>query len=484
MTLATTIKDTSAKLKGFRGVKDLCQPHVIAASLVMSFGMSSLAYGLAIDWDKQEPKINLSQTSVIIAPTERPDPILFLPEAPEEMLLPESRPDRRSLYPKTAITLDAFYEERFGAPRTESQTITLRSGEGLATMLKRAGFSAESAHNAIRIVANHRSMRSLPIGLTLDAIAPVDGQGGAFRLAVEDDYDLTLYQTEDGGWASQLSARPIETFTTFSQGQITSSLYTASKKAGMSEDVFNTFVQVLSFSVDFQREIQKGDRFEVLFDSKRDLLTGKTKFGSDLRYVSMTLSGDRIEFYRHEHADGTMGWYDRAGNSASRTLMRTPINGARLSSGYGKRRHPVLGYSKLHQGVDFAAPKGTPIMAAGSGTIEAAGWNGSYGRYIRIRHNSTYKTAYAHLSGIARGVSIGERVNQGEVIGYVGNTGRSTGPHLHYEILVNGRKTNPMTVRLPAGKSMPDAERDPFELSLASIDDELQAYGINRVASD
>jgi len=211
----------------------------------------------------------------------------------------------------------------------------------------------------------------------------------------------------------------------------------------MSEDVFNTFVQVLSFSVDFQREIQNGDQFEVLFDSKRDLITGKTKYGSELRYVSMTLSGDRIEFYRHEHADGTIGWYDRAGNSASRTLMRTPINGARLSSGYGNRHHPVLGYSKLHQGVDFAAPKGTPIMAAGSGIVESAGWNGSYGRYIRIRHNSTYKTAYAHLSGIARGVSAGSRVNQGEVIGYVGNTGRSTGPHLHYEIIVNGRKQTP-----------------------------------------
>jgi len=485
MTVATNNRLNPSKLQCFRGFKALIKPQIMIAALAMSLGGSSMAYGLAVDWDEREPKINLSQTAVIIAPTQRPDPILFLPEAPIDMLLPESRPDRRALYPKTAVTLDAFYKEQLGAsPQTESQQITLQSGEGLATMLKRAGFSAESAHNAIRIVANYRSMRSLPIGLALDAISPVDGKGGAFRLAVEDDYDLTLYQTEDGGWASQLSTRPIETFTTFSQGQITSSLYTASKKAGMSEDVFNTFVQVLSFSVDFQREIQNGDQFEVLFDSKRDLITGKTKYGSELRYVSMTLSGDRIEFYRHEHADGTIGWYDRAGNSASRTLMRTPINGARLSSGFGNRRHPVLGYSKLHQGVDFAAPKGTPIMAAGSGIVESAGWNGSYGRYIRIRHNSTYKTAYAHLSGIARGVSAGSRVNQGEVIGYVGNTGRSTGPHLHYEILVNGRKTNPMTVRLPAGKSMPEAERDPFELSLASIDDELQAYGLNRVASD
>ncbi len=252
----------------------------------------------------------------------------------------------------------------------------------------------------------------------------------------------------------------------------------------MSDQVFNTFVQVLSFSVDFQREIKKGDSFEALFETKRDLISGKTKYGTELYYLSMTLSGDLLEYFRHEHADGTIGWYDRAGNSASRTLMRTPVNGARLSSGFGKRKHPVLGYSKMHRGLDFAAPTGTPIMAAGSGIVESSGWNGSYGKYIRIRHNSTYKTAYAHMSKIKRGITPGQRVNQGEIIGYIGSTGRSTGPHLHYEILVNSRKVNPLTVRLPAGKSIPEIERKPFELSMATIEEELMSRGISRLAEE
>ena len=453
----------------------------------------SLSHAAAVDWDQNEPQINLSSSAPIIAPTKRPDPIVMLPEAPENMILPESRPDRRSLYPETAITIDAFYQNQFGQkPAQQSQSLTLKSGEGMATLLKRAGFSANDAQSAIQIVAKHRSMRSLPIGFQIDSIAPgtaksgakTDSLGGAFRLALEDDYDLTLYQAEDGAWSSRISARPIEKFLTFSSGTISSSLYKASKDAGMSDQVFNTFVQVLSFSVDFQREIKKGDSFEALFETKRDLISGKTKYGTELYYLSMTLSGDLLEYFRHEHADGTIGWYDRAGNSASRTLMRTPVNGARLSSGFGKRKHPVLGYSKMHRGLDFAAPTGTPIMAAGSGIVESSGWNGSYGKYIRIRHNSTYKTAYAHMSKIKRGITPGQRVNQGEIIGYIGSTGRSTGPHLHYEILVNGRKVNPLTVRLPAGKSIPEIERKPFELSMAAIEEELMSRGISRLAAE
>ena len=252
----------------------------------------------------------------------------------------------------------------------------------------------------------------------------------------------------------------------------------------MTDDVFNTFVQVLGFSVDFQREVRKGDEFEVLFESSKDIISGKTVTGSRLHYISMTLSGDKIEFFHHDHQDGGSGWYDEGGNSAARTLMRTPVNGARLSSGYGQRKHPVLGYSKMHRGIDFAASIGTPIMAAGSGVIEYAGRNGSYGNYVRIRHNSTYKTAYAHLSKVKTGISPGTRVSQGEIIGYVGNTGRSTGPHLHYEILVNNRQVNPLTVRLPAGKSMPEEERLYFDRTVNSISDELTARGILRFAGE
>ena len=443
-------------------------------------------------WVDEEPRVELSAGNNVMLPTAKPDPSLMLPLAPEGMLLPEERPDRHSLYPKTTVTLNEFYQNRLGvSPFQQAEQYRLKSGEGLATMLRRGGMTPNDAQNAIGVIANHRSLRSLPIGFAVDIIPPAqhteshpNGTMGALRLPLEDDFDLTVYQSPDGAWLSQISTRPIERFLTYAGGEIDSSLYKASINAGMSENVFNTFVQVLSFSVDFQREIQKGDQFEALFETKRDLISGKTKYGTELYYLSMTLSGDKLEYFRHEHADGTIGWYDEAGNSASRTLMRTPVNGARLSSGYGKRMHPILGYSKMHRGLDFAAPTGTPIMAAGSGVVEYAGWNGSYGKYLRIRHNATYKTAYAHMSRIKPGVTPGARVKQGQIIGYIGSTGRSTGPHLHYEILVNNRKTNPMTVRLPAGKSIPDEERAPFELSLAAVEQELTARGIVRFASE
>ena len=295
---------------------------------------------------------------------------------------------------------------------------------------------------------------------------------------------LTLAQGASGAWQQQLSRRAVERYLTFVGGTIDSSLYEAGVEAGLSEKAFNHFVQVLGFTIDFQREVRKGDGFEALYETRRDMITGETHRELDLRYISMTLSGKRVEYFHHKHSDGGSGWYDSEGNSAARPLMRTPINGARLSSGYGTRKHPILGYSKMHRGLDFAAPTGTPILAAGSGVVEFAGRNGNYGKYVRIRHNGTYKTAYAHMSRIARGITPGARVEQGQVIGAVGSTGRSTGPHLHYEILVSNRHVNPMTVRLPAGKSMPDGERSRFEETVDRIGDELGARGIVRFASN
>lgn len=462
-----------------------------AAIAHASDGNTSLALN-DTDWNDIEPRIIIenssSETQKIVIPTYRPDASLTLPLAPSGMILPEIRPDRRTLYSKTVINFDEYYESVIGKnPHSSTERLKLLKGDGLANVISRGGFTGRETHLAIESIQEHRSLRSLPIGFAVDIISPGDDRAldpGAIRIALEDDFDLSLVQQADGSWKKRISVRPVERFLTYANGVISTSLYKASINAGMSDSVFNTFVQVLSFSVDFQREIKKGDKFEALFEVKKDPISGKTITGTDLYYLSMTLSGDRIEYFRHEHQDGTVGWYDQAGNSASRTLMRTPVNGARLSSGYGKRIHPILGYSKMHRGLDFAAPTGTPIMAAGSGIVEYSGWNGSYGKYIRIRHNSTYKTAYAHMSKIKGGITPGARVKQGQIIGFIGSTGRSTGPHLHYEILVNNRKTNPMTVRLPAGKGLPDEEREPFEASLASISDELTSRGIIRFAGD
>ena len=425
--------------------------------------------------------------SAMELPGHRPSLALTLPLAPNAMLLPSPRPDRRSLLPVTPITLtEGFLALTNITPENDPVRLSLKSGEGLAQLLKRADIEPAHAQPAIGDIGRHISTRALPVGFKVTVLPAGTQHGAAIRIGLEDDIDLTLIQNDDTHteWSQHLSIRPVKHYLTYISGTINTSLYNAANKAGMSDSVFNNFVRVFGFSVDFQREIRKDDKFEVLFEKKKDLITGKTEDTDKLRYISMELSGKHLAFFHHEHRDGNVGWYDATGKSAVRTLMRTPINGARLSSGYGKRKHPVLGYSKLHQGVDFAAPTGSPIMAAGGGVVEVAGRNGNYGNYIRIRHSATYKTAYAHLSGFAPGIRSGTRVNQGAIIGYVGSTGRSTGPHLHYEILVNNRRVNPLSVKLPAGHILPEEERDAFYATVASVNKELSARDVLRVASE
>ena len=233
-------------------------------------------------------------------------------------------------------------------------------------------------------------------------------------------------------------------------GEINSSLYLAATNAGMPIPVLMEVVKLYSFDVDFQREIKRGDTFEVLYQLQHNKSGDLVSSGPVLRAV-LSLDGERLPLYRFEYEKGYFDYFDSDASSVKKALMRTPLDGARISSGFGKRKHPVLGYTKMHKGVDFAAPRNTPIFAAGDGIIELARKNGSYGNYIRIRHNTDYKTAYAHLASFGRNVSEGKRIKQGDVIGYVGTTGRSTGPHLHYEIIFRNKQVNPLKVRMPKG---------------------------------
>jgi murein DD-endopeptidase MepM/ murein hydrolase activator NlpD len=228
-------------------------------------------------------------------------------------------------------------------------------------------------------------------------------------------------------------------------------------------------IQIFSFDIDFQRDIQSGDQFAIMYEELSDEY-GKKLGAGKILIAEMKLSGKPIRLYKYKSAKGDTDYYNAKGQSARKSLTLTPIDGARISSGYGRRRHPILGYTKMHRGVDFAAPRGTPVYAGGRGIIEVAGRNGAYGRYIRIRHNSTYKTAYAHLKGFARGIRKGRRVKQGQVIGYVGTTGRSTGPHLHYEILKNGRQMNPRRLNLPSGQKLRGKELARFQAARTILD--------------
>ena len=249
---------------------------------------------------------------------------------------------------------------------------------------------------------------------------------------------------------------------------IKNNLYSSAIESGIEPNIIVEFARIFGFEVDFQRDIRKGDWFEILYEKFEDD-NNRVKDTGKIIYASMFVNGDEINLYNFNYKNEEE-YYDIKGKSITKSLMKTPINGARLSSSFGMRKHPILGYNKMHRGTDFAAPSGTPIMASGSGTITRARWCGNGGNCVKIKHNSTYETIYAHMKAFAKGIKEGRKVKQGQIIGYVGSTGLSTGPHLHYEVIVNGKKVNSQKLKLPSGKILAGEERNQFEVDRIKID--------------
>ena len=254
----------------------------------------------------------------------------------------------------------------------------------------------------------------------------------------------------------------------FKEGKIIQSLYKTAIDLKVQPNVIIEFARIYGFQVDFQRDIRKNDNFQIMYEVFEDD-DGKVFETGNIIFADLKLSGKNNALYYFEKK-GSEGHYDENGKSVEKALMKTPINGARLSSAFGMRKHPIDGFNKMHRGTDFAAPMGTPIMASGSGLITRARWCGGGGNCIKIKHNSTYETIYAHMKNFARGIKEGIRVKQGQIIGYVGSTGKSTGPHLHYEVVVNGKKVNSQKLKLPSGKTLKGKEREIFEVEKIKLD--------------
>ena len=253
-----------------------------------------------------------------------------------------------------------------------------------------------------------------------------------------------------------------------SENVIKKNLYSSAMEANINPDAIIEFARIFGFEIDFQRDIRKNDYFKIYYEKFFDENGVFIKSGSIL-YAHMNVKGREISLYKFG-SDEEYGYFDENGRSVEKALMKTPINGARLSSPFGMRKHPILGFNKMHMGTDFAAPEGTPIMASGSGTVTRAKWCGGGGNCIKIKHNSTYTTVYAHLKNFAKGIKKGKKVRQGQIIGYVGSTGMSTGPHLHYEVIVNGKKVNSQKLKLPSGKVLKNNERTEFEIHRIKTD--------------
>ena len=255
---------------------------------------------------------------------------------------------------------------------------------------------------------------------------------------------------------------------------INESLYKSAINADVPPNIIMQFVNLYGFDVDFQREIRNGNIIKIYYEVFLDNKLNIRKAGN-IKFASLALSKNTYELYKYTTNDNNKSeYFDAAGKSAVKALMKTPINGASLSSGYGMRKHPILGYDRLHQGVDFAAPTGTPIMAAGTGFIEKIGMNGGAGNYIKIKHINGYKTAYGHMNKFAAGLKKGSKVTQGQTIGFVGSTGMSTGPHLHYEVIFNNKKINPMKMKLPSGRKLKGKILDDFIKYASDLNKEME----------
>lgn len=376
----------------------------------------------------------------------------------------------------------------------ETRILTVQRGDTLSEMLTDAGATALEAHNAIAALKEHFDPRKIksgqdiqitlaPPSLQETRTAPSDASDGPdtddslpHLLSVSLEVDVTTHvsldRTADGEYTASVVETPLTEKAFHAVASIDSSLFLSAEAVGIPHSVIVELIRLYSYDVDFQRDIHKGDTFELLFTQMMDD-EGRAVRDGHIDYAALTTNGKTRKLWRFDPSDGEPDYFDESGRSGKKFLMRTPIDGARLTSGFGMRKHPILGYSKMHKGVDFAAPRGTPVMAAGSGTIEYASRYGTYGNYVRIRHANGYKTAYAHLNGFGRGIKKGVKVTQGQIIGYVGTTGRSTGPHLHYEVLAGDHQVNPMGVKVPTGTTLAGADLKSFKSQQISVQSEM-----------
>lgn len=371
------------------------------------------------------------------------------------------------------------WDQDFGS-LLEKKRITVSAGDTLINILHRAGLASPEAYRVTRELQKSFDPAKLRQGheLTLSFVNTQENDAIFQALSLRADVcrEVQVMRGVDQGFRVREVEHELKTRPARAEAEITSSLYQAAQAADLPTDALMQVLRAYSYDVDFQRDIRPGDRLEVLYQEKVDD-RGNVVMPGPVLFAALHTNGRTLRIYRHECEDGGTGFFDARGKSVQKALMVTPIEGGRMSSGYGMRKHPILGYNRMHEGLDFAAPSGTPIMAAGDGVVEYAGPRGSYGHYVRIRHPNRYHTVYAHMSGYAEGVNSGDRVKQGEIIGYVGSTGRSTGPHLHYEVRYAGNPVNPKEIESPPGRKLEGEELQRFLASKNNLEELYASLG-------
>lgn len=351
--------------------------------------------------------------------------------------------------------------------------VSVGKGQTIAGVLQDAGLSGGEAYRAVKGISEHFDPRKVKSGQAIDVHYKERDDGtmsfSKLSMKISPVKEVYVERKGDENFSVKLKEQELERKVYGRYATIQTSLYGSAARADIPSPIIAEMIRIYSWNVDFQRDIRRGDKVQVLYEAFENEDGDYAKYGKIL-FASLDSGGREKPIYRFEMDGGRVDYFEPDGTSIRKTLMKTPVDGARISSGFGYRKHPVLGYNKLHKGMDFAASTGTPIYAAGDGVVEYAARKGSYGNYIRIRHNSKLKTAYAHMNKFKKGVSQGKSVKQGDVIGYVGTTGRSTGPHLHYEVLVNGTQVNPRSVKLPTGEVLTGKQLNRFKSFIRGID--------------
>ena len=349
----------------------------------------------------------------------------------------------------------------------------IKRGDTIQKILKKFEVQNNEIQNIINQYKKYGNPNQLLAGNEIDIIIKKNLSANKntiekFSVPITKSTTIAITKDEDNKITSNKIITKLYKKKILSENIIKKNLYSSAIEVNINPDTIIEFARIFGFEIDFQRDIRKHDYFRIIYEKYFDENGEFIKSGSTL-YAHMSVNGREITLYKFGN-DKSYGYFNVNGKSVEKALMKTPINGARLSSSFGLRKHPILGFSKLHTGTDFAAPMGTPIMASGSGTITRAKWCGGGGNCIKIKHNSTYETIYAHMKSFGKGMKVGKKVRQGQIIGYVGSTGMSTGPHLHYEVIINGKKINSQKLKLPSGKVLKDDERKQFEIHRIKID--------------
>jgi len=369
------------------------------------------------------------------------------------------------------ITVKDFLFNQFNSGVTKVE-LKVRNGDSIQRILYDQKISPAEVNNVINALRREYNVGTLRNDQKVYLIVKREKNGNfVSRLTVNIDNitSVHVFLNKDNVYETKRVTKILTKKNHLVETTIDRGIYRTAKQSGIENSIVAQFARLYGFEVDFQRDLKKNDKIKIFYERYLDD-DGVSQRTGNIIYSEITNVERNIILYRYEYPNGSIAYFTPEGKSIEKSLMRTPINGAKLSSRYGFRIHPILGYNQMHQGTDFAAPIGTPVMASGAGTVEYSGWKGGYGKFISIRHSAVYQTNYAHLQDYAKGIRRGAKVQQGQVIGYLGSTGSSTGPHLHYEVIVNGKKENSQTLKLPSAAPLEGNNKNFFEIQKRNID--------------